>query len=131
MRLPHLLLSIIPTLLGTGTVFAAEAGSAENPAPPGVAFLYNANITVGLTVDVGAIPAGNVSVIPVIGGALVGPKFSGNIFFSLYLALSFFTFLTLTYLTYLHVPSLNPRQVPPLSSHLIPIPNIQAVTYPE
>ncbi|KAK4448822.1 hypothetical protein QBC34DRAFT_464694 [Podospora aff. communis PSN243] len=63
----------------TALLHAAAVGAAVAPAPPGVAFLYNANITVGLTVDVGSIPAGNVSVIPVIGGALVGPKISGKI----------------------------------------------------
>jgi hypothetical protein len=62
----------------TALLHAAAAVADAAPAPPGVAFLYNANITVGLTVDVGSIPAGNVSVIPVIGGALVGPKISGE-----------------------------------------------------
>ncbi|KAK4222452.1 hypothetical protein QBC38DRAFT_519196 [Podospora fimiseda] len=52
---------------------------AQTQVPPGVTFLYNANITVGLSVDVGSIPAGNVTVIPVIGGALIGPKVSGKI----------------------------------------------------
>lgn len=49
----------------------------EVPPPPGVQFLYSANITVGLPINVGAIPAGNVTVIPVIGGALSGPKIAG------------------------------------------------------
>jgi hypothetical protein len=69
MHVKYLLSSFLPLLQAA---FVSGA-----PSPPGVAFLYNANITVGLTVDVGAIPAGNVSVIPVIGGALIGPKFSG------------------------------------------------------
>ncbi|KAK3363974.1 hypothetical protein B0T25DRAFT_442019 [Lasiosphaeria hispida] len=58
---------------------AAFAAIEANPTPPGLQFLYNANITVGLSVDVGKIPAGNVTVIPVIGGALIGPKVSGKI----------------------------------------------------
>ncbi|KAK0614767.1 hypothetical protein B0T14DRAFT_606958 [Immersiella caudata] len=72
MRPWHLWLGFIPFTQAQATVGGI-------PAPPGVAFLYNANITVGLTVDVGAIPAGNISVIPVIGGALTGPKISGKI----------------------------------------------------
>ena len=73
-------LSIIlfPLLLLLGLVFA---DSQPTPKPPGLSFLYNANITVGLSVDVGAIPAGNVTVIPVIGGALTGPKIAG-VFYS-------------------------------------------------
>ncbi|KAK4169889.1 hypothetical protein QBC43DRAFT_340448 [Cladorrhinum sp. PSN259] len=70
MRFLSLLSSIV--LLGISVL-------AQEQAPPGVAFLYNANITVGLSVDVGAIPSGNVTVIPVIGGALIGPKVSGKI----------------------------------------------------
>ncbi|KAK0713718.1 hypothetical protein B0T26DRAFT_648720 [Lasiosphaeria miniovina] len=53
------------------------AGSAT-PAPPGVQYLFSANVTVGLSVDVGAIPAGNVTVIPVIGGAVLGPNIAGK-----------------------------------------------------
>ncbi|KAK1753263.1 hypothetical protein QBC47DRAFT_305028 [Echria macrotheca] len=74
MRPLSLLLSSLALLLP-----AALAANNAVPPPPGVAFLYNANITVGLSVDVGQIPAGNVSVIPVIGGALIGPKISGKI----------------------------------------------------
>jgi len=73
MRPSHLLLGIVPFLQ------VASAEVSAQPSPPGVSFLYNANITVGLSVDVGAIPAGNVSVIPLIGGALTGPKLSGKI----------------------------------------------------
>lgn len=64
------------SLLSSIAVLARPALS-QAQVPPGVAFLYNANITVGLSVDVGAIPAGNVTVIPVIGGALIGPQISG------------------------------------------------------
>ena len=67
----------------------------QDQIPPGVAFLYNANITVGLSVDVGAIPAGNVTVIPVIGGALIGPQISGtslSLSVSLSVSLSLFLF---------------------------------------
>jgi len=74
MRLHYLISCILPLLQ---VALAAEATEGASPSPPGVKFLYNANITVGLTVDVGAIPAGNVSVIPVIGGALIGPNLSG------------------------------------------------------
>src|SRR5690349_14558411 len=63
---------LLSIFLSAGTV----QGQTASPAPT-VQFLYNANITVGLPVDVGAIPAGNVTVIPVIGGALLGPKISG------------------------------------------------------
>ncbi|GAB1320869.1 hypothetical protein MFIFM68171_11079 [Madurella fahalii] len=65
-------LTLLATLLGPAV--AADAV----PPPPGVQFLYSANITVGLPIDVGAIPAGNVTVIPVIGGALTGPKIAGK-----------------------------------------------------
>ena len=64
--------SLLSFFLSAGTV----QGETTSPSPT-VQFLYNANITVGLPVDVGAIPAGNVTVIPVIGGALLGPKISG------------------------------------------------------
>lgn len=74
MRLSSVLLAPLVFLLGTGTVHAQTAPSLA----PTVKFLYTANITVGLPVDVGAIPAGNVTVIPVIGGAILGPKISGS-----------------------------------------------------
>ncbi|KAK1828914.1 hypothetical protein QBC39DRAFT_288506 [Podospora conica] len=74
MKIPSAVLFPLVLLLGTGTV---EAQTPPSPAPK-VQFLYTANITVGLPVDVGAIPAGNVTVIPVIGGAILGPKISGK-----------------------------------------------------
>ena len=72
MRLATLLVSLLVTVGGKTSVAQGV------PPAPTVQFLYNANITVGLPVDVGAIPAGNVTVIPVIGGALLGPKISGK-----------------------------------------------------
>ena len=71
MRSFSVLLCPLVFFLGAATVEAQAAPS------PTVRFLYSANITVGLPVDVGAIPAGNVTVIPVIGGAILGPKISG------------------------------------------------------
>jgi hypothetical protein len=65
--------ALLPGALGV------EAADALPPAP-GVQYLFNANITVGLSVDVGPIPAGNVTVIPIIGGAVLGPKLSGVLF---------------------------------------------------
>jgi hypothetical protein len=71
MRSFSILLSLLVFFLGAGTAQAQTVA-------PTVQFLYSANITVGLPVDVGAIPAGNVTVIPVIGGAILGPKISGS-----------------------------------------------------
>jgi len=74
------LLSILSSLvLGIQTVAAASAATEAMPAPPTLAFLFSANITAGLSVDVGGIPSGNVSVIPVIGGSLIGPDVSGMV----------------------------------------------------
>lgn len=74
MRLSSVLRAPLVFFLGIGIVHAQTAPSLA----PTVKFLYTANITVGLPVDVGAIPAGNVTVIPVIGGAILGPKISGS-----------------------------------------------------
>ncbi len=59
-------------------LITAVHGQVLTQSPPGLQFLYSANITVGLSVDVGAIPAGNVTVIPLIGGAVNGPKIAGK-----------------------------------------------------
>ena len=58
----------------------AGAASDAIPMPPNLSFLYSANITVGLSVDVGQIPAGNVTVIPILGGSILGPNITGSSF---------------------------------------------------
>ncbi|KAI0402757.1 hypothetical protein F4802DRAFT_337655 [Xylaria palmicola] len=55
------------------------AAADDPPPPPGMALLYRANITVGLPVDVGPVPAGNITVHPVIGGEVNGQRLSGKV----------------------------------------------------
>ncbi|KAK4213436.1 hypothetical protein QBC37DRAFT_374102 [Rhypophila decipiens] len=71
------LLTVATGLLGQAVTGAAQSLK-DNPVPPGVQFLFSGNISVGLPVDIGAVPAGNVTVIPVIGGAVSGPKIAGK-----------------------------------------------------
>ncbi|CAJ2514035.1 Uu.00g021540.m01.CDS01 [Anthostomella pinea] len=50
-----------------------------DPAPPGLAYLYTVNVTLGDAIDVGLGPKGTRIVIPITGGTFSGPKLSGNV----------------------------------------------------
>ena len=81
---PHLTTRFKMQLLSIFTLAVALlaptiAAQVIPPAPPlpSVQYLFSGNISVGLPLDVGQVPAGNVTVIPVIGGAVSGPKIAG------------------------------------------------------
>ncbi|KAH8887156.1 hypothetical protein GQ53DRAFT_809194 [Thozetella sp. PMI_491] len=74
MRLPFLSLALLPAAL------------AFNPPlnPPDILLpkanhLLAGNLSVGLSVDVGSMPVGNVTVIPITGGAVQGPNLTGKV----------------------------------------------------
>ncbi|KAK3937450.1 hypothetical protein QBC46DRAFT_416194 [Diplogelasinospora grovesii] len=57
----------------------AAADTVSSPTPPRLTYLYSANITLGLPVDLGDLPGkGSRTIFPIGGGEVRGPKITGR-----------------------------------------------------
>lgn len=57
---------------------AMPAARAAAPAPPGLTYLYTANVTLGTSFSMGVGPQGERVAIPIVGGTFSGPNINGE-----------------------------------------------------
>lgn len=74
---------ILPFVVTLGVLAVASSGSAQTPTPeppaPRLTFAFEARVTVGTPMELGAVPEGRRRIIPITGGTFEGPLLRGRV----------------------------------------------------